>query len=111
MNKNKTTRTPGLQIAHIKCLTPDSVAADVVSKLALIPLLCGYAPWHWKIGIDSMIPKKMADIRLEKLRLILLMDARFNQNNKLIGKKMMENGKNTTGLCRNNLEVEKGNQQ
>jgi Reverse transcriptase (RNA-dependent DNA polymerase). len=39
-----------------------------------------------------MIPKKTADLRPEKLRLILLMDARFNHNNKLIGKKMMEYG-------------------
>jgi hypothetical protein len=43
-------------------------------------------------GIDSIIPKKVADLRPSKLRLILLMDARFNHNNKLIGKKMMEYG-------------------
>jgi hypothetical protein len=41
--------------------------------------------------------KKMADLRPEKLRQILLMDARFNHNNKLIGKKMMEYGE-THGL-------------
>ena len=39
-----------------------------------------------------MIPKKGSDIRPEKLWLILLMDARFNHNNKLISKKMMEYG-------------------
>jgi len=37
-----------------------------------------------------MILKKLFDLRPEKLRLILLMDARFNHNNKLIGKMMME---------------------
>ena len=43
------------------------------------------------VGIDSMIPKKVAgECRPDKLRLILLFDARFNHNNKLIGKKMME---------------------
>jgi Reverse transcriptase (RNA-dependent DNA polymerase). len=91
INENKST-LPGIQVAHIKSLTPNSIAADVVSKLALIPLLVGYSPKTWRNGIDSMIPKKVADLRPSKLRLILLLDARFNHNNKLIGKKMMEYG-------------------
>lgn len=83
---------PGIQVAHIKCLDHESTSADIISKLALIPLMVGYSPITWRTGIDSMIPKKTADLRPEKLRLILLMDARFNHNNKLIGKKMMEYG-------------------
>ena len=40
-----------------------------------------------------MIPKKdMKEFRPKKLRLILLMDVRFNHANKLIGKKIMEYG-------------------
>ena len=39
-----------------------------------------------------MIPKEIHDLRLEKLRLILLMDSRFNHNNKIIGKRTMEFG-------------------
>ena len=78
---------PGIQAAHIKSVDPLSKAADVISKMALIPLLTGYAPKNWKRGIDSMIPKKKDEWRPSKLRLILLMDARFNHNNKLIGKK------------------------
>ena len=37
-----------------------------------------------------MIPKKKYACRPENLHLLLLMEARFNQNNKLIGRKMME---------------------
>ena len=82
---------PGIHTAHMKCLDPLTTSAEVLSKLALIPLLTGYAPRSWKIGIDSMIPKKViGESRPDKLRLILLFDARFNHNNKLIGKKMME---------------------
>jgi hypothetical protein len=91
MKEDKIT-IPGIQVAHIKCLEHTSVAANIISKLALIPLLVGYSPSTWRCGIDSMIPKKMVDLRPDKLRLILLMDARFNHNNKLIGKKMMEYG-------------------
>jgi len=83
---------PGIQVAHIKCIAPDSKAAEVLSTLALLPFMVGYSPKTWRNGIDSMIPKKIADLRPEKLRLILLMDARFNHGNKLIGKKMMEYG-------------------
>ena len=60
--------------------------------MALIPLLTGYAPKKWKKGTDSMIPKRANEWRPSKLRLILLMEARFNHNNKLIGKKIMEYG-------------------
>ena len=90
--KEETSTLPGIQVAHIKCLDPDTDAANVMSKLALIPLMVGYSPKNWRNGIDSMIPKKVADLRPAKLRLILLLDARFNHNNKLIGKKMMEYG-------------------
>jgi hypothetical protein len=86
MTEDKTT-LPGIQVAHLKSIEPLSRSADVLSKLALIPLIVGYSPITWRTGIDSMIPKKVADLRPEKLRLILLMDARFNHNNKLIGKK------------------------
>ena len=83
---------PGIHAAHIKCIDPKTEAADVFPWMALIPLLTGYALEKWKKGIDSMIPKKKDEWRPDKLRLILLMDARFNHNNKFIGRKMMEQG-------------------
>ena len=84
---------PGIATAHMKCIHPDSLAARVASALALIPFITGYCPKYWKVGIDSMIPKKdMTEFRPEKLRLILLMDVRFNHANKLVGKKIMEFG-------------------
>ena len=102
---------PGIQAAHIKSIAPESPAADVVSWLALIPLLTGYAPLTWKRGIDSMIPKKKNEWRPDKLRLILLMDARFNHNNKIIGRKMMEFGGKKAILHVSNSAAEKKNQQ
>ena len=73
---------PGVQAAHLKSIDPKSDAADVISWMALIPLLTCYAPKQWMKCIDSMIPKKKDEWRPGKLRLILLMEARFNQNNK-----------------------------
>lgn len=43
MSEKKTT-IPGIQVAHIKCMDTNSCAADIISKLALIPLLTGYLP-------------------------------------------------------------------
>jgi len=90
---------PGIHAGHLKCVDPSSAAAYVISSLALLPLKSGYAPDLWRRGIDSMIPKKTDDLRPEKLRLILLMDARFNHNNKLIGKKMLEYGETKNKLA------------
>lgn len=101
----------GIQVAHIKCLDSTSVAAKVISKLALIPFMAvGYSPQTRKVDIDSMIlPKETADLRPEKLWLIMLTDARFNHNNKLIGKKMMEYGESINSWHRNNLAAGKTN--
>jgi hypothetical protein len=54
--------------------------------------MTGYSLKTWRMGINSMIPKKAVDLHPEKLHLILLLNARFNHRNKLIGKKMMEYG-------------------
>ena len=90
--KEETVSIPGWHFSHLKSIDPFSDTGEVVSKLALLPLKTGYVPQEWRYGIDSMIPKKLSDLRPEKLRLVLLMDCRFNHNNKLIGKKMMEYG-------------------
>mmetsp|Transcript_8494 Transcript_8494/g.16012 ORF Transcript_8494/g.16012 Transcript_8494/m.16012 type:complete len:1891 (+) Transcript_8494:4302-9974(+) len=90
--KEEKASAPGIHNGHLKCIDPYSSAAQVISDMALLPLQTGYTPLCWRIGIDSMIPKKANDLRPEKLRLILLMDARFNHNNKLIGKKILEFG-------------------
>jgi len=90
--KEDTGSAPGWHFGHMKCIDPESDAAEVLSLLALLPLKTGYVPREWQKGINSMIPKKMHNLRPEKLRLILLMDSRFNHNNKIIGKQMMEFG-------------------
>ena len=91
---------PGIQAAHLKSIDPTTKAADIISWMALIPLITGYVPKTWKRGVDSMIPKKKNEWRAGKLRLILLMEARFNHNNKIIGRKMMEYGERKGFLAR-----------
>ena len=93
--KETTKSAPGLHFGHFKAasnLTP--IAAAVHSLLAEIPILTGYSPMRWRSCTDAMLKKKAHDIRPEKLRLITLMAADFNHNNKLIGKNIMWNGEN-----------------
>jgi len=90
--KEKTGSAPGWHFGHLKCIDPESGAAEIISLLALLPLKTGYVPMQWRQGVNSMIPKKLHDLCPDKLRLILLMDCRFNHNNKIIGKKMMKFG-------------------
>lgn len=57
MKEEKTT-LPGIQVAHLKCLDHTSHVADLISQLAMIPLLTGYSPQTLQTGINSMIPRR-----------------------------------------------------
>ena len=54
-----------------------------------IPYATGLAPTRWKSGVNVMLEKKKGDFRVNRLRTILLFEADFNQNNKLLVKEMM----------------------
>jgi len=49
---------PGMHSAHMKCLDSTTAAAEVISRLALVPLLTGYAQTQWNLGLDSMTEKR-----------------------------------------------------
>ena len=99
---------PGWTFAHMKSIKADSQAGATVSLLSLLPLQIGYIPEEWRSGIYSMIPKKMHDLLSSKLWLILLLDCRFNHNNKSIGKKLMEFGERHNLLAKEQYGSRKG---
>ena len=91
--KELTSSAPGLHFGHFKAISDTTpIAAEVHTLLAEIPIITGYAPQRWRKCTDAMLRKKANDIRPEKLRLVTLMAADFNHNNKLIGKHIMWNG-------------------
>ena len=81
------TSLPGPAFSHFKAAQKGSTAAEVHSNLALIPMVTGYSPKRWCQSVALMIPKKQQDLRPAKLRLITLLHAIFNHNNKWVGKK------------------------
>ena len=84
--KETTTSLPGPAFGYFKAALVHSIAAKIYSSLALIPLLLGFAPKEWCQSVTAMIPEKKEDLRPAKLRLIALLNAIFDHNNKWVGK-------------------------
>ena len=91
--KEATSSHPGLHFGHFKSMDNDSeIANKVHTVLANVPLQTGYSPREWQKCTNAMIKKKANDMRPGKLRLITLMHAVFNHNNKVVGKHMQALG-------------------
>ena len=63
--------------------------AEFDATMSSIPFQTGYAPQAWSTATDVMIPKKATSISVEKLRIIILYHALFNQANKSIGRQII----------------------
>ena len=81
--KEKTSSSPsGLHVGHWKCGSLNPMINWLNTSMANIPFMSGYSPKHWKQGINVIIEKVKGNVRVEKLRTILLYEADFNLNNK-----------------------------
>ena len=49
----------------------------------------GYAPEQWSQGVNQMIPKKKTTINVRELRIIAVLEARFNSSNKRLGRELL----------------------
>ena len=64
----------------------NAIIAEFDATMSSIPFLSGYSPQAWSSAIDVMIPKKARTLEVEKLRIIVLYHALFNQANKNVGR-------------------------
>jgi len=55
------------------------------AMLANVQLLSGMAPEQWKQTLNVMLKKLAGNDNVEKLRIIMLFKADFNNNNKWLG--------------------------
>lgn len=74
----------------MKANSLDPLLCQVDTIMACLPFEYGFSPDWWQQGIDVMLEKKKGVWQINKLRAILLYEADFNQNNKLLGKLMLE---------------------
>jgi endonuclease/exonuclease/phosphatase family metal-dependent hydrolase len=89
----------GLHFGHFiaSCQDPDMVEVDRL--LLEIPFMTGYAPSHWIVGIDCMIPKKVDSLRVDELRTILLFEADCNHLFKIFGRRLMAHAEKANSIA------------
>ena len=80
----------GLHFGHFQANASDPLLAMVDAALARIPTMSGYVPQRWMQGLNVMLEKKPGVAKVTRLRTILLYEADFNHNNKLMGRAMMQ---------------------
>ena len=61
---------PGIHTTHVKCLHSSTISAEIISSMALIPLISGHVPKQWKLVVDIMLLKKPNEYRPEKMKTI-----------------------------------------
>ena len=79
----------GVHFGHWMTGYTDLEIATTHTELANIPYTSGYAPLRWRVGTNSIIPKELGNYNIKRLRTILLYEADFNFNNKILAKRMM----------------------
>jgi len=67
----------------------DDDLTDLHMQLGVIPLMSGYSPARWWMGVNVMLPKKVGDFMVTNMQMILLYDAKFNGLLKWLGRQLM----------------------
>ena len=62
----------------------------------------GFVFKRWRKGLDVQLLQQSRDFRAERLRTILLLEADFNMNNKVIGRNAMKSGECVNWFARDN---------
>ena len=89
----------GIHFGNMKAIMSNPYLADVHATMANIPYATGYTPERWKKGTDVFIEKKNKGNGVDALRIILLYEADFNFNNKILGKKAMDNAEQAKAIA------------
>jgi hypothetical protein len=80
-----------IHFGHYIARSHDPELAAMDAAFARIPAISGYSPNRWQNGLNVMMDKKAGEIRVTKLRTLVLFEADFNQNNKSMARSMMAN--------------------
>lgn len=80
----------GLHFGHLKACAQDKELANFEASSCHIPFNTGVSPEHWKKGKIVMIYKRAMVDLITKLRSIVLSEADFNFNTKILGKMTLE---------------------
>ena len=98
----------GLHFGHLKVCALHTFLSNFESSLSHISFTTGYSPQVWRVGIMVMIHKKAMVDLVTKLHTIVLTEADFNFNNKLLGKLTMQHGEKNNLLAQEQYGSQKG---
>jgi hypothetical protein len=107
--KERTSSEPeALNFSHYKTGIENNIITWFDAKLRDLPYKYGFSPVTWQQIVDVEILKKAGVYDIEKMRTIILLNAEFNINNKLLGRRMMANGEKFKVLPREQYGGRKG---
>jgi len=90
--KEQTSSSPSsVHFGHYIASIEDLVLEKINRLMAMIPLITGISPLHWHRTLNVMLEKMAGNCSVEKLRIIMLFEADFNNNNKWLGRAIMAN--------------------
>ena len=89
-----------LHFGHCKAIAENEELSEMEAAFLSIPMKSGYSYKLWERGVDCVLPKKKRQLRVDKLRTIVLLEADFNFLNKHIARKLAARAElNKNGLA------------
>jgi hypothetical protein len=98
----------GIHFGHFKSCAADKFLTEYESSLSHIPFATGYSPPQWQVGVNVMIRKKAQVDLVTGLRTVVLTEADFNFNNKILGRMTLQHAEMTGALAKEQYGSRKG---
>ena len=98
----------GIHFGHMKTCAKDEMLSSFESSIAQIAYGSGSPPASWKNSIICMIKKKSQVEHISGLRSVVLTEADFNFNNKILGKSTMAAAETAQVLAKEQYGSRKG---
>ena len=89
----------GLHFGHLKACATDATLTAFESSVAHIPFFTGYSPHQWQESVIVMIKKKINRNHISALRSVVLTEADFNFNNKLLGRRTIQHAEELEAIA------------
>ena len=83
----------GTHFGHLKVCAEDDQLAEMEASFSHIPFMSGFSPELWQYGVIVMIRKKAQSDLLKDLRSVVLTEAEWNFNKKVLGKMTLDHAK------------------
>ncbi len=97
--REKTSCAPPIHFGHFRAPAVGSTVSKIHTITSNLPMIAGFVPDLWKECVNTMLVKKINDMRPEKLRLVTLLEPQYLQNTKLVNKSMMAHAEKHNALA------------